>query len=196
MKSPKEMHEGIVNHLPKNTGKTLDQWMELVKKKGPEDRKEQVEWLKVKCNLDNVQAKTIVKMMHEGLADYDEDDLMKQHFNNDKVYQKPIFEKMIAFIKKFGKLSISVNKTYLSLRNNQQFALVKTSKDGLIIGVPGAAVKSAKSKEFIPAKNLGSDKITHKIVMNDVTDVNDDVVKVLKASYDYANRQMAASKKS
>src|SRR5882762_3196344 len=93
-KTPKEMYAAIVKNLPKNSGKNLEQWMELVKKKGPEDRKEQVDWLKIKHNLGNGQAKTIVKMMHEGLADYDEEDLMKHHFNKDKDYQKPIYEKI------------------------------------------------------------------------------------------------------
>ena len=183
-KSPKEMYEAIAKNLPKHTGKTLDQWMELVKRKGPKERKDQVDWLRIKYNLGGGQAKTIVKMMHEGLADYDEEELMKKHFNNGKDYQKPIFEKLISSVKKFGGQNIAVNKTYLSLVKNQQFALVKTTKEGLVIGVPGTAVRSARSKDFMPSKNLGSEKITHKIVLNDVSDVTDSVMKVLKASYD------------
>lgn len=183
-RSPKEMYAAIVKNLPKNTGKTLEQWMDLVKRKGPEERKEQVDWLKIKHNLGNGQAKTIVKMMHEGLADYDEEELMKKHFNNGKDYQKPIFEKLVSAVRKFGKQNIAVNKTYLSLIRNQQFALVKTTKEGLVVGVHGSAVRSAKSKDFVPSKNLGSEKITHKIVLNDVSDVTDSVMKVLRASYD------------
>src|SRR6185503_21189102 len=109
-KSPKEMYQAIAKNLPKNTGKTLDQWIDLVNKKGPKEREEQIDWLKIKHNLGNGQAKTIVKMMHEGLADYDEDELMHKHFNNGKDYQKPIFEKIISAVKKFGKQNIAVNK--------------------------------------------------------------------------------------
>src|SRR6185436_2049179 len=183
-KSPKEMYQAIAKNLPKNTGKTLDQWIDLVNKKGPKEREEQIDWLKIKHNLGNGQAKTIVKMMHEGLADYDEDDLMKHHFNRDKDYQKPIYEKIVGIIKKWGRHTIAVNKTYISLIKNQQFALVKTTKESLVIAVPGQAVRAAKSKDFIPAKNLGSSKITHKVVLNDVSDLNDGVMKVLRASYD------------
>ena len=121
-KSPKEMYKAILKNLPRHTGKTLEQWMELVKNKGPEDRKEQVDWLRIKHNLGSGQAKTIVKMMHEGLADYDDEELMVKHFNNGKDYQKAIFEKVVSAVRKFGKQNIAVNKTYLSFIKNQQFA--------------------------------------------------------------------------
>lgn len=183
-KTQNEIYLAIAKKLPKNTGKTLEQWIDLVKKKCPEEREEQIDWLKIKHNLTNGQAKTIVKMMHEGLADYDEDDLMKHHFNRDKDYQKPIYEKIIGTIKKWGRHTVAVNKTYISLIKNEQFALVKTTKENLVIAVPGQAVRAAKNKDFIPAKNLGSSKITHKVVLNDVSDLDEGVMKVLKASYD------------
>ena len=182
-KSPKEMYEAIVRNLESKTGKSLDQWKELIKKKGPKDRKEKIQWLQIKHGLGHGQAGAIVKMMYEGLDDYDEGELMKQHFSNGKEYLKPIYDKIMANLKKYGTVKVSVNKTYLSLVNSQQFALVKSTKDGLVIGVPASAVKAAKNKEFRPTKNLGSDKITHKITLVDEGDVNDGVMRVLKTSY-------------
>ncbi|MFI5135588.1 MAG: DUF5655 domain-containing protein [Chitinophagales bacterium] len=182
-KSPKEMYEAIIKNLEKKTGKSLDQWKELVKKKGPRARKEQVQWLQIKHGLGGGQAGTIVKMMYEGLDDYDEAELMKQHFNNGKEYLKPIYDQVLINLKKLGKLKVAVNKTYLSLSNTEQFALVKTTKDGLVIGIPRAALKGTKNKEFKLAKNLGSDKITHKITLVEESDLNDGVMKVLKKAY-------------
>lgn len=183
-KSPAEMYQAIVRNLEKNTGKTLEQWIEAVKKTGNKGRKEQAEWLKTKHRLGNGQANTIVKMMYEGLSDYDEEELMKVHFNGNKDYQKPVYDKIIAALRKWGTHKIAVNKTYLSLIHHQQFAIVKTTKDGMIIGVPEAGVKAAKNKEFSAAKNFGSERITHKIVLQDVSDLSDGVMRVLKASYD------------
>ena len=182
-KSPKEMYEAIVKNLEKKTGKSLDEWQELVKKKGPKDRKEKKEWLQIKYGLGGGQAGTIVKMMYEGLDDYDESELMKKHFANGKEYLKPVYDKLLTQLKKLGKVKVSVNKTYLSLANKEQFALLKTTSNGLVVGVPGTAVRQAKSKEFVPAKNLGSDKITHKITLVDETDLTDGLMKVLKTSY-------------
>ncbi|HUM46652.1 MAG TPA: DUF5655 domain-containing protein [Chitinophagales bacterium] len=183
-KSPAEMHEAIARNLQKNTGKTLEQWIEVVKKSGPKDRKEKITWLKTKHQLGSGQAGTITKMMYEGMADYDPEYLMQSHFNGDKDYQKPIYDKIAASLKKWGDHKIAVNKTYLSLIHRQQFAIIKTTKDGMVIGVPELAVKAAKNKEFKTTKNLGSDRITHKLLLNDISDLSDGVMRVLKASYD------------
>lgn len=182
-KSPKEMYEAIVRNLAKNTGKSLEEWHELLKKKGPKDRKEKVQWLQIKFGLGSGQAGTIVRMMYEGLEDYDEADLMKKHFSNGKEYLKPVYDKLLAQLKRMGKVKVSVNKTYLSLVNSEQFALVKTTNNGMVVGVPGAAVKAAKSKEFVSSKNLGSDKITHKVTLVEEGDVTEGLLRVLKASY-------------
>ncbi len=183
-KSPAEMQEAIVRNLQKNTGKTLEQWIEVVKKSGPLDRREKITWLKTKHQLGSGIAATITKMMYEGMSDYDVDTLMQLHFSGSKDYQKPIYDKIAASLKKWGVHKIAVNKTYLSLIHNQQFAIVKTTKDGLAIGVPEVAVKFTKNKEFKPTKNLGSDRITHKLLLNDLSELTDGVMRVLKASYD------------
>ncbi|MEP7128856.1 MAG: DUF5655 domain-containing protein, partial [Chitinophagales bacterium] len=163
---------------------TLDQWIELVKKSGPKDRKEKTNWLKTKHLLGSGQASTITKMMYEGMTDYDADYLMQLHFNGDKDYQKLIYDKITDSLKKWGDHKIAINKTYLSLIHRLQFAIIKTTKDGMVIGVPAVAVKAAKNKEFKLTKNLGSDRITHKLLLNDISDLSDGVMRVLKASYD------------
>ncbi len=178
LKSQREKLEAVAKKLSRNSGKTMEQWMELVRKKGPGEKSEQVDWLKINHALSAEQAKVVVKMMHEGLADYDEDDLMK-HFPKSKEYLKPIYDKVISSMKKRGQFTVAVNKTYLSLVNSHQFAILKSSKEGLIIAVQGTAVRTAKSKNFDRVKNSGSKKITHKILLNDVTEVNEDLLKVL-----------------
>ena len=183
-KSPAEMYEAIARNLYKNTGKTLEQWIETVKKSGPKDRKAQLEWLKTKHVLGNGQAGTITKMMYEGLSDYDVEELMKNHFKNGKEYQKPVYERIMMSVKRWGDHKLAVNKTYLSLIHHFQFAVLKTTKEGLVIGVPAIAIKTTRNKEFIPAKNLASERITHKIVVQDVNDLSDGLMRVLKTSYE------------
>lgn len=182
--SPAEMHEAIIRNLKKNTGKTLEQWMEVVKKSSILDRKERIIWLKTKHRLGNGQAGTIVKMMNEGLSDYNGDYLMQLHFSGGKDYQKPIYDKIVAALKKWGDHKVAINKTYLSLIHKLQFAILKTTKEGLVIAVPEAAVKATRNKEFQVTKNLGSDRITHRLILNDITELSDSVMRVLKASYD------------
>jgi hypothetical protein len=82
-----------------------------------------------------------------------------------------------------GAVKVTVNKTYLSLSNKNQFAILKSTKDGLVIGVPTRAVKAVKNKEFAATKNLGSDKITHKVLLVEEGDFTEGMMKVLKAAY-------------
>lgn len=179
-----ERYESISRILEKNTGKSLVHWMEVVKKSGPKDKKYKEEWLRTKHKLSSRLAKMIVKKLYEGMPGVDIDDLMIPHFNGNKDYQKAMYEKIVTALKRWGEHKIAINKTYVSLFHRHQFAILKTTKEGMIIGVPAAGVKAARNKEFRPAKNLGSEKITHKIVVNDVTDLSDGVMRVLKASYE------------
>jgi hypothetical protein len=183
-KTSADLDEATLRNLQKNTGKTVQQWMDLILQSAPKEQKDHLEWLKKKHGLGSGEAMIITKMINYGVADYDPIKLMKSHFNGEKDYQKPIFDKIAAVLKNWGPHKIAVNKTSLSLIHNHQFAILKTTKSGMIIGVPGAAVKSAKNKDFISTKNLGSDRITHKLIVNDVSELLNNVLQVLKASYD------------
>ncbi len=50
-KTPREMREAIIRNLPKNTGKTFEEWLALLKKHGPKDPKEARVWLKEEHGL-------------------------------------------------------------------------------------------------------------------------------------------------
>jgi Domain of unknown function (DUF4287) len=56
-KSIYSVHPGVamvqkwVDTLPEKTGRSLDEWIALVKKSGPETEKERREWLKEKYKL-------------------------------------------------------------------------------------------------------------------------------------------------
>lgn len=45
------MEEAYISNLPKRTGKTLEDWIQIVKKSGPPTEKERREWLKSKHGL-------------------------------------------------------------------------------------------------------------------------------------------------
>jgi len=49
--SPKDMMDAIERDLPARTGKTLAQWVALVKRGGPRDRRERVAWLRKEHGL-------------------------------------------------------------------------------------------------------------------------------------------------
>ncbi|MBA3647564.1 MAG: DUF4287 domain-containing protein [Chitinophagales bacterium] len=183
-KTPIKRSQNILNTLEKKTGKNFQQWTDILKKSGLKDRKGQIEWLKIKHALGSEQAKQISALICNGSSEYSDNDELRKHFEGEKDFQKAVFDKIITEVKKWGPYTVTTNKTYLSLFHQYQFAILKTTKNGLVIGVPHAAVKTARSKEFMPVKNLGSEKITHKIVLYDESEVTDHIIRVLKASYE------------
>ena len=67
-KTPAEMIEAVTRNLQKNTGKTVDEWTALLRKKGPKsDEKAQYAWLRDE-GLGHVAA----KILSGGLKPYEE----------------------------------------------------------------------------------------------------------------------------
>ena len=45
-KPPREMVAALIQSMPSRTGKSLTQWIRIVKSKGPKTRKERIAWLR------------------------------------------------------------------------------------------------------------------------------------------------------
>ena len=59
--SPQEMETAIIKNLPEKTGKSLEQWVELLAKENLSDKKEQMSLLKETHGVGHFQAQTIIK---------------------------------------------------------------------------------------------------------------------------------------
>lgn len=59
--SPSEMHDAILKNLPEKTGKTVNEWIEIVHAMHRVSDKELLNQLKVDYKLGHFQAQTIIK---------------------------------------------------------------------------------------------------------------------------------------
>jgi len=59
--SPKEMENAIIKNLPEKTGKSMEEWIELLLNENLSSKKEMNEFLKEKYNVGHFQAQTILK---------------------------------------------------------------------------------------------------------------------------------------
>jgi len=57
---PKQMGEAILRNLEEKTGKTLEQWISIVKKSKLSDKKSVMDFLKITHGLGHFQAQKIV----------------------------------------------------------------------------------------------------------------------------------------
>jgi len=59
--SPQEMRKAIIRNLKYKTGKSLEEWIEIVKVDGPKMLKERHQWFKKEYHLGHFQAQIIAE---------------------------------------------------------------------------------------------------------------------------------------
>ena len=180
---PKQMEEAIFRNLPKNTGKTLEEWINILGKSKVKGIKEQIAWLKTK-GLGTNQATFIVYKANKVENIYeDSDKLVDDLFSGDNVKFRKDYDKIITKIKKFGNdVSVRPCKTYIPLYRNKQFVTIKPVKQGLVIGL--ALKNSPKSKRIVPpTNNIGSERIRYMVVINNSNDIDDELMKIIGDAY-------------
>ncbi len=63
--SPQEMEDAIIKNLPKNTGKSIDEWLKLLSEENLSNQKEMKSFLKEKHKIGHFQAQAIVKLFQK-----------------------------------------------------------------------------------------------------------------------------------
>jgi hypothetical protein len=184
-KSPEEMWVAILKNLPEKTGKSLDEWIVIVKSDGPEGHKNRVQWLKEVHGIGHFQATLVVKEM-EKPADWKpptNEELLNAQYIGPKEQLRPIYEKLAAIIKKLPDASLEIRKTYVTLMRKRQFGIIQASTKtrvdlGLVL--PGVEPKDRLKS----SSKLGSDRITHKIVLTSIMDVDSFVETWIQQAYE------------
>jgi hypothetical protein len=128
----------MIENLHKNTGKTLDQWIDIVKKQNIAKHGEIIKYLKDNHGLTHGFANLIAhksKGSDADSAENQEDLIVKQYLGKENF--KPLYDKLIKEISKFGKdIEIAPKNTYVSLRRKKQFAILNpATKTRFEIGI-------------------------------------------------------------
>jgi len=113
----------MLDNLYKNTGKTLDQWIEIVKKQNFEKHGQIIKFLKEKYSFTHGFANLVAHKSKGSDAGSvkDKNELIEKQYNG-KEHFLPIYNKLLSEIKKFGKdMEIAPKNAYVSLRRKKQF---------------------------------------------------------------------------
>jgi predicted transport protein len=175
----------MIENLHKNTGKTIEKWIEIVNKENFPKHGEILKFLKGKHGLTHGFANLIAlkaRGTHAGSADNQDDLITKQYLG--KEHFKPIYNKLISEIQAFGKdIEIAPKNNYVSLRRKKQFAILNpATKTRFEIGVN---LKGQEPKGKLEAEKPNS-MCSHKINIADLKDIDKEVFEWIKASYDNA----------
>jgi hypothetical protein len=202
-KSPKKslysVHPGVamvqatIARLKEKTGRDLDEWVELVNRSGPPTEKERREWLKDRHNLGTNYSWWIAEQsVGKGTEDTDPDEYLKaahkyveEMYSGAKAGLRPIYDGLLALGLGLGKdVKACPCKTIVPLYRNHVFAQIKPSTRtrvdfGLALGATRGKGRLVETGGF--AKK---DRITHRIAISKLDEIDDEVKRLLKAAYE------------
>ena len=175
----------MIDNLYKNTGKTLEQWIDIVKSQNFAKHGEIIKFLKEKHNLTHGFANLIAhkaKGSDAGSAEDQEALITKQY--QGKEHFKPVYDKLISEIMTYGEdIEIAPKNTYVSLRRKKQFAILNpATKTRFEIGINN---KGLEPKGKLIAEKPNS-MCSHKINISGIQDIDNEVLDCIRAAYENA----------
>lgn len=198
-KSNYSVHPGVamtikwIGELKKKTGRSLDEWMTYLKKNGPKDEKERRVWLKEKHGLGTNTAWWLAERVEgKGTEVGDPDEYLEaaegyvdNMFSGGKAGLKPIYDALLKLGLETGKEAKACPcQTIVPLYRNHVFAQIKpTTRTRIDLGF---ALGDTKVKgRLIDTGGLArKDRITHRIEISSLDDIDDEVKQWLKVAYD------------
>lgn len=166
-------------NLLKNTGKSVDQWAEIVRRSGIAKHGDQMKLLKETHGLGHGYA-NLICLTAKGALDVPEDDLLTGQFTG-KEALRPIYDALETFAKGLGKdVEISPKKTSVAFRRSKNFAVTTpASKTRLDLGLN---LKGHPGTDRLLPEKAGS-MCTHKVKLESAKNVDTEVKAWLKEAY-------------
>ena len=174
----------MINNMPEKTGKSLDEWIEIITKEGLEKHGDIMKMLKGEYGVTHGFANTISILCRQQAAGSppSETDLVAGQYAGVKADLKPIYEKVLEAVKGFGQdVEIAPKKSYVSLRRKKQFAIIQPStKTRVDLGLN---LKGIDSSERLQGGVVFSGMCSHKVALTSPAEVDAEVIAWLNEAY-------------
>jgi predicted transport protein len=184
-KSPQEMKAAMIAGLRDKTGKSLEQWLAILRASKLSKHKEFVTLLKQDHGLTHGFANMIAlqTLQSDSQTSSDTDALVDAQYSGAKAALRPIYDALLTAIRKFGKdVEVSPKKAYVSLRRNKQFALIQpTSATRVDLGIN---LKGTEPTDRLEASGAFNAMVSHRVRVLKVSEVDRELLGWLKQAYD------------
>lgn len=165
-----EHMRSMIRNLKQRTGRTLEEWIPLVKEHGEA-------WLKEQ-KLGRDTTGTILENL-AGEPAYTPEAWADAQYAGPKSALRPIYDRIIEVVRALGPdVRICPTTTFVGFYRKRQFAVVKpTTRTRVDLGL------ALLDEGLKPAKNLGSDRIKGALGLTRVEDVDTAVEGLLRRAY-------------
>ncbi len=198
-KSIYSVHPGVlmtqkwIGELKQKTGRTLEDWLKYIKKEGPADEQERRAWLKDEFGLGTNTAWWLAeRSLGKGTESSDPDAYLAsaerdvdKMFSGGKAHLRPIYDALLKLGLKTGKEAKACPcQTIVPLYRNHVFAQIKpTTQTRIDMGFALGDLKP--TGRLIDTGGFAKkDRITHRIPITSLDDIDDEVKRWLKVAYD------------
>lgn len=181
------------NDLPEKTGRSLEEWIALVKKYGPPTEKERRDWLKKEHKLGTNSAWWIAERAEgKGLEEdspeaYLEaaDKWVDAMFSGPRAALRPVYDQLLQAALSTGKdVKACPGKTIIALYRNHVFAQIKPSTNARIdLGLALGNMKTPK-RLIDTGGYEKKDRITRRIEVKAKAEVDNDLKNWLKKAWE------------
>jgi hypothetical protein len=179
-------------NLKERTGKTLEQWLALVKKDGPATEKERRVWLKDEHGFTTVYAWWVAERA-EGkgsAADYDPEAYVEAMFAGGKARLRPIYDELLNLGLALGPdVKACPCQTMVPLYCHHVFAQLKpSSRTRLDLGL---ALRDTPftARLHDTGGQARKDRITHRVAITRPEEIDDEVKSWLRTAYTLAAQE-------
>jgi hypothetical protein len=193
------VHPGVamtqkwVAELKQKTGRSLDEWLRLIKKSGPKDEKARREWLKTEHGLGANSVWWLAERAEGKGSEIGDPDAYLQAaegyvetmFSGAKTGLRPIYDALLKTGLKTGTdVKACPCQTIVPLYRKHVFAQIKpTTNKRIDIGFALGDMKP--TGRLIDTGGFAKkDRITHRIPLESPADIDDEVKHWLKVAYD------------
>lgn len=190
------MVQSVIAGMKQKTGRSLDEWVRLVKKEVPGSEKERAAWLKNEHGLGTNYASWIAAHSvgkNEGNEDAGEylkhaEDYVDKMYTGPKEHLRAIYDEILTFAKTMGSdIGVSPCQTTVPVYRNHVIAQIKpTTRTRIDLGL---ALKDTKTpKRLINTGGFEKkDRITHRIEIGSLEDFDDEAKRWMKLAYEMDN---------
>jgi len=198
-KSIYSVHPGVlmtqkwISELKQKTGRSLEEWLKLIKKEGPPEEKERRDWLKTKHGLGTNSAWWLAeRSLGKGAEMGDPkqylraaEEYVEQMFSGKKETLRPIYDALLRLGLNIGKeVKACPCQTIVPLYRNHVFAQIKpTTQTRVDFGLALGDLKTPR-RLIDTGGYAKKDRITHRFEITSLKDIDDEVERWLKVAYD------------
>jgi len=182
-----------VSTLKDKTGRSLDEWLALVKQSGPKTEKLQREWLKQEFKLGTNSAWWIAERAKGRGAETDDpaayllaaEQYVERMYRGRKADLRPLYDKLLALGLSMGKdVKACPCQTMVPLYRRHVFAQIKPATQTRIdMGFALGALKG-EGRLIETGGFAKKDRITHRIPVSKPADIDGEVKRWLRVAYE------------